>query len=64
MNEKNKNNNILHGNSARIDPKKSITPRFENYVINNYRDDRNSRSYHRLDDDADFAKREVDSNQL
>ena len=55
----------LHGNNARIAPKRKVIPQFENYVINDYRTELygNGRSYHRLDDDADFAKDEVDANE-
>ncbi|MCL2035779.1 MAG: hypothetical protein FWG83_00110 [Oscillospiraceae bacterium] len=59
-------NKKLHGNHARIDPKKHVTPVFQSLILNDYRDERygNGRSYHRLDDDADFAKQEVDDNEL
>ncbi|MCL2018915.1 MAG: hypothetical protein FWG70_04070 [Oscillospiraceae bacterium] len=64
--EKNKNAPstapVLHGNSARIDPKKPVSPLFENHVSNNYSDGRElkGRSEPRLEDDAEFSKQEVD----
>ena len=68
MNENNKDNKnkILHGNSARIDPKKSVTPQFGSCVFNDYSEnrDRYGRSYHRLVDDADFDREEVESIKL
>jgi hypothetical protein len=64
MNEKYINNRILHGNSARLDPKRPVTPLFENSITNDF----SRRGYHRLDEDEyDYAAldiREVDSNPL
>ena len=61
MNEKK-----LHGNQAKIDLSKSakyVNPLFENYVINDYRTSRYGGVYNRLEDDAEFCKREVDDNK-
>ena len=65
MPDKNKENRILDGNSTRIDPKRKVTPLFENHVSANYTDgrERYGRSYHRLPDDAEFSKQEVDKIQ-
>jgi len=63
MPDKSKDNaNLVNGNSTRIDPKKKVTPLFENHVSANYIDKRElyGRSYHRLEDDAEFSKHEVD----
>jgi len=61
MNEK----KILHGNKARINPDKSVTPRFANYVINDYetRGSHGDVVFNRLEDDAEFCKKEVDDNK-
>jgi len=56
------NKKILHGNRARIKPSEPVVPRFTNYVINDYIT-RDGTVMHRLDDDAEFAKNEVDRNQ-
>jgi hypothetical protein len=64
MNEK--KSKILHGNKAKIDPAKSISPQFVTAMLNNDRYGRNGRAFHRLDSDdiAEFNKSEVDANQL
>jgi hypothetical protein len=56
----------LHGNNARIDPKKDIVPQFANTVFNNCDDEHDcyGKPYHRLDVDAEFDKREVDAIEL
>ena len=54
--------NFFHGNKARIDSNKSVVPRFTNYVINDYKN-LDDRVYNRLNDDAEFCKKEVDDNQ-
>ena len=65
MNDNNKfATGTLHGNNAKINPKKKITPRFEACVFNNYQNDRYDRSYHRLDIDADLDREEVNSIEL
>ncbi|MCL2696453.1 MAG: hypothetical protein FWE74_00060 [Oscillospiraceae bacterium] len=53
----------LHGNNTRMKPDKSITPRFTNYVVNNYTT-RDGTVYYHLPDDAEVAKKEVDDNKL
>jgi hypothetical protein len=65
MNDNNSKPTILHGNQAKIDPKKKVIPVFEN-LIGDYKTDRYGRSYHRHDSDdyADFVKSEVDSIRL
>ena len=55
-------NKKLHGNNARIDIEKHVTPRFENYVINDYEIE-DGELISRLPDDADFTKKEVDDNK-
>ncbi|MCL2072130.1 MAG: hypothetical protein FWH07_07870 [Oscillospiraceae bacterium] len=79
----NKNTNggkFLHGNSARIEPKKKMTPLFEMSATNGYHGDYKgagiygtsgfSRAYNRLDFpdfdnfDEELGIREVDSNPL
>jgi hypothetical protein len=57
------NKKYLHGNKARINPAEDIVPRFTNYVLNDYVT-RDGTVYYRLEDDAEFAKNEVDKNQL
>ncbi len=54
--------NILHGNKAKMRPDQSLTPRFTNYVVNDYVT-RDGTVYNRLGDDAEFCKKEVDSNK-
>jgi hypothetical protein len=62
---------MLHGNTARIDPKKPITPLWAG-VMNDYRDVRNTRGFNRLDtpdtltaeERAEHAKNQVDSHPL
>jgi len=70
MKDKNRKNNtggnVLHGNSARVDPQKTIAPQFQN-VVNDYKDSRYGRSFHRfdgIDNNVVLAKKEVDSNPL
>jgi hypothetical protein len=58
MNEKK-----LNGNNAKITPAKYVNPLFENYVINDYRTSRYGGVYNRLEDDAEFCKKEVDDNK-
>lgn len=51
---------FLHGNKARVNPEKNISPRFTNFVSNDYLTD----YYHTLDDeDVINQKNEVDGNQ-
>jgi hypothetical protein len=56
---------VLHGNNARINPRKPVMPLWSN-VISDHTDG----NFHRLDgfntpeDRAEFAKNEVDSNPL
>jgi hypothetical protein len=77
MNDKNKTDDkILHGNSARIDPKKRIIPLWQNSVTNGYQANTYKgvgvygnnafarASYSRLDFDEDLGIEEVDSNPL
>ena len=68
-NSNNPKDRILHGNGARIDPRKHVIPQFQNCVTDvNYgmfNDSRYKRAYHRLDDDdSEFWKDIVDSNPL
>ncbi|MCL1880749.1 MAG: hypothetical protein FWF76_01065 [Oscillospiraceae bacterium] len=55
----------LHGNSARVNPVKSVIPQWDNVVS-----DHKTRGYHRLDGidtlerKAELAKEEVDNNPL
>jgi len=72
-NDKNNKTNgtILHGNHAKIDPKKKVIPQFGNCVFNDFgagvhsaKHDRYGRAYHRLDDNADFDVNEVESIRL
>jgi hypothetical protein len=60
-----KNNKTLHGNSAKIDPKKPIIPLFSS-VTGEYKTDSQGRRHHRHDDEeyADFIRNEVDSIRL
>ena len=64
MPDKSKASRIVNGNSTKIDPGRKVTPLFENHVSNNYVDGAElragGRSMHRLPDDAEFSKREVD----
>ena len=62
MPNKSKENRILNGNSTRIDSHRKVTPLFENHVSANYADgaELRGRSRHRLPDDAEFSKQEVD----
>ena len=62
MPDKSKASRIVNGNSTKIDPGRKVTPLFENHVSANYIDGRelHGRSYHRLPDDAEFSKQEVD----
>ena len=53
----------LHGNKARINPDKTLTPRFTNYVVNNYVTRDGTVYYNRLNDDADFVMKEVNDNK-
>lgn len=53
---------ILHGNNAKIEAEKQVTPRFTNYVLND-NSVRGSVVYNRLNDDAEFCKNEVDANK-
>ncbi|MCL2107854.1 MAG: hypothetical protein FWH20_00720 [Oscillospiraceae bacterium] len=59
-------NRIVDGNSTRIDPKRKVTPLFENHVSNNYLAERQrfakswAASNRRLEDEAEFSKQEVD----
>ena len=68
MNDLNKK--ILHGNMARIDPKKPVKPLWSNVISSNYPSSANAafnpygRTYHRLDDEEEYEKFEVDSNPL
>jgi len=59
------NDKKLHGNSARIDPKKPITPLF-NTLIGEYNTDSQGRRHHRHDDEeyAEYVKHEVESIRL
>ncbi|MCL1789593.1 MAG: hypothetical protein FWG33_04470 [Oscillospiraceae bacterium] len=65
-----KSKKTLHGNSARIDPKKKVSPLFENSVTNGYKgvgvygSNAFARAYNRLDFDEDLGIQEVDSNPL
>jgi hypothetical protein len=65
MNDKSTNDKSLHGNTAKVDPKKPIVPLFtataNNNPYNKY--DRYGRAYHRLgiDDEAEYWKNEVDN---
>jgi len=56
---------ILHGNQAKIDTKKPITPLFST-VMGEYNTDSHGRRHHRHDDDeyADYVKHEVESIRL
>ena len=65
MSEKNKANRIVNGNATKIDPNRKVTPLFENHVSANYIDgrERYGKSHHRLEDDAEFSKQEVDKIQ-
>lgn len=54
--------NVLHGNKAKISPDKNVTPRFSNYIINDYKTV-NGTVINRLDDHVEFCKKEVDDNQ-
>ena len=68
--------NILHGNSARIDGRKNIIPRFTNYVGNEGLADFESGagapyykpyynpSVNRLEDGAEFLRKEAEANKL
>ncbi|MCL1903669.1 MAG: hypothetical protein FWF94_04550 [Oscillospiraceae bacterium] len=66
----NKKNKTLHGNAARIDPKKKVAPLFEMSETNGYRGvgvygtNAFSRAYNRLDFDEEAGIQEVDSNPL
>jgi len=53
----------LHGNNARIPQGTHINPMFANYVVDDYKTTSYGRVYNRLQDDAEFAKREVDANK-
>lgn len=53
---------ILHGNNAKINPRKDIVSRGLNYGLTNYTE-ASDLVYNRLDDDAEFCKREVDANK-
>ena len=64
MNEKNKKNIIyLHGNNARIDQSKTITPRYSTYVITDNETNKHGCVLNKADEDAELAKREVDANR-
>jgi hypothetical protein len=66
MNEKNNTNpKILHGNSARVDPKRPVTPVFETLTGENMTD-RFGRTHKRHDDDeySEFIQHEVESIRL
>lgn len=52
----------IHGNSAKVPQGTRITPMFGNYVVNDYKAGQNA-VYNRLEDDAEFCKREVDANK-
>lgn len=54
--------NVLHGNKAKINPSKHVTPRFSNYIINDFAE-RDNVLVNRLDDHAEFCKKEVDDNK-
>jgi len=53
----------MHGNSAKIREGTQITPMFGEYVVNDYKTTSYGRVYNRLQDDAEFSKREVDANK-
>lgn len=54
--------NVLHGNKAKINPAKSVNPRFSNYIVNDYTT-LDGTVVNRLDDHAEFCKKEVDDNK-
>lgn len=64
--------NTLNGNLAKVPHNRGITPRFINYVGNepDLRSTKNffggaaSSLYNRLEDDAEYCKRELDDNAL
>jgi hypothetical protein len=65
------NDKFLHGNNAKIDPKKKRIPLFETSVTNGaykgvgiYGSNAYSRAYNRLDFDEELGIEEVDSNPL
>jgi hypothetical protein len=64
MNDKNKPT-VLHGNSARIDPKKPIIPLF-NTIMGECCTDSHGRRHHRHDDDeySEYVQHEVESIRL
>ena len=54
---------FLHGNKTRISGEMNMVPRFTNYVVNDYTTRDGTVYRHRLDDDADFTRDEVNDNK-
>lgn len=52
----------IHGNAAKIDPKKDVTPMFLGYTITNQKETKNGEVYIHDQESIELSKKEVDMN--